>query len=259
MQLNPRDIIKVRFGPLWAETCEVVHALTRDGELRYQVSWPVNSTYKFFSEIEPNQIIKKEIKMGTRNLTQVILNGETKISQYCQWDGYPSGQGEKVLQFLLLNDIAELKTKVAAVQDLTDEEIKVLNASQGEWLNTHPHLSRDVGPKILDYVMHKGVTKVVRDMLFAADSLFCEWAYVIDLDNEVLEVYKGFNKTPLAEGERFYSLKKKEYVSDDSEYYPIKLYRKFKFSELTQTTMAELEQEMIEAYKIEESKNGDKA
>jgi hypothetical protein len=31
---------------------------------------------------------------------------------------------------------------------------------------------------------------------FGADSLFCEWAYVIDATAGTLEVYRGFNKRP---------------------------------------------------------------
>lgn len=42
--------------------------------------------------------------MGTRGLTQVILDGEYKISQYGQWDHYPSVAGVKVLDFLRTMD-----------------------------------------------------------------------------------------------------------------------------------------------------------
>lgn len=35
---------------------------------------------------------------------------------------------------------------------------------------------------------------------FLKDSLFCEWAYIINLDTEELEVYEGFNKRPDAPG-----------------------------------------------------------
>lgn len=39
--------------------------------------------------------------MGTRNLTAVYLDGQYKVAQYGQWDGYPEGQGITVLTFLL--------------------------------------------------------------------------------------------------------------------------------------------------------------
>ena len=38
--------------------------------------------------------------MGTRNITFVIRNGEKKVAQYCQWDGYPTGRGAEVLKFV---------------------------------------------------------------------------------------------------------------------------------------------------------------
>lgn len=38
--------------------------------------------------------------MGARNLTAVYLDGQYKVAQYGQWDGYPEGQGITVLTFL---------------------------------------------------------------------------------------------------------------------------------------------------------------
>ena len=38
--------------------------------------------------------------MGTRSLIAVQLDGEYKIAQYSQWDGYPEGQGLGCLNFL---------------------------------------------------------------------------------------------------------------------------------------------------------------
>lgn len=39
--------------------------------------------------------------MGTRNITRVILpNGSIIVNQYSQWDGYPTGRGAEVMNFV---------------------------------------------------------------------------------------------------------------------------------------------------------------
>ena len=38
---------------------------------------------------------------------------------------------------------------------------------------------------------------------FAADSLFCEFVYVVDFDKNTYEIFEGFNKNFLDPNERF--------------------------------------------------------
>lgn len=143
--------------------------------------------------------------MGTRNLTMVISNGETKIAQYGQWDGYPKGQGYTVFDFL--NKIIEykqldaLRERVAKLRFLKDGEQTTIDES--------PWMSRDLGADILNAVMYgefeesdyrskrtvKCDVNVLQDNAgFMKDGLFCEWAYVIDLDKSTLAVCSGGEK-----------------------------------------------------------------
>lgn len=56
----------------------------------------------------------------------------------------------------------------------------------------YPSLSRDTGAKILQLVADATAPiPIVTGVEFIADTLFCEWAYVVDLDAETLEVYAG--------------------------------------------------------------------
>jgi hypothetical protein len=54
--------------------------------------------------------------MGTRNLIYVYHRGRFVIADYTQWDGYPEGQGERILQFLRL--LANLTRLLAGLEHM---------------------------------------------------------------------------------------------------------------------------------------------
>ena len=57
--------------------------------------------------------------MGTRNYTSVILGGKQVVCQYCQWDGYPSGAGAAILNFLKGCDLEKLKAALGNTKLIT--------------------------------------------------------------------------------------------------------------------------------------------
>lgn len=177
--------------------------------------------------------------MGTRNLTAVVHNNEYKIAQYGQWDGYPSGVGNDICNFIM-KDFNKDRF-IAALKECrfaSEHEIEELLTNGG--VDAHPQFSRDTGPDILLLVQDCGARSLHDSLSFAADSLFCEWAYIIDFDNNVLEIYRGFNKEPLKDVDRFSFL----HVEDGASYYPVRLLKKIPFESITDSSMKDLEKEL---------------
>ena len=203
--------------------------------------------------------------MGTRNLTMVISNGETKIAQYGQWDGYPEGQGATALEFLLNSDMKVFKSKLERCRFIENSKRKQTEmknflakiGSSNGWMNgdqaekyhkKYPFLTRDNGAKILDMVYDDDTDKLIwlnNSEDFAADSLFCEWAYVIDLDKNTFEVYEGFNKTPLTKEDRFFNLK------GENDYEPIKMIKSYDLNNLPKS-VNEFVSDIKELVKVED-------
>lgn len=161
--------------------------------------------------------------MGTRHLIAVQKDGRYGIAQYGQWDGYPSGQGVDVLAFAAKMDREEFGKKVNATRFIdfdNQEEVDRINNTK-DWQTVFPWLSRDAGADILDHVNDQPEGLLIKNQIkFAGDSLFCEYAYVIDLDAGTLEVFRGFNKDALGEGERFASA-----PLDDEEYKQVRFWK----------------------------------
>ena len=191
--------------------------------------------------------------MGTRNLTCVVNDGTYRIAQYGQWDGYPSGQGLNILGFLSDGNVEALKRNSLKCSFISDENYKRLwrefgvNLDKNGFVDSktsdkfnakYPQFNRDVGSDILKMVADSPDGLMLQDdYMFAADSLFCEWAYVIDFDKNTFEIYQGFNNKPLDSSERFSGLycKANDKRDSDDKYYPVKLVATFSLSELPDT------------------------
>lgn len=184
--------------------------------------------------------------MGTRHLICVFIDGEYKVAQYGQWDGYPSGQGVRVLEFLRCCDFDVVCNRVRETRFLTADELESLDGT--DWQKTHPQLSRDVGADVLNLIM-AGKTDLKNSLDFAGDSLFCEYCYVIDFDASRFEVYEGFNKEPVLQG-RFVSgnpmFGEPTPSHDGRQYEPVKLVKQWSLSELP------TKDEFIAAFETEE-------
>ena len=142
--------------------------------------------------------------MGTRNLTVVKnADGEIRIAQYGQWDGYPSHTGACILHFLSdSQNVDYLKAGIEFTRFITDEQVdsiynEVTNRAGVEaFKESYPSLTRDTGWEILEVVRDKTNVPLVNSIDFAADDLFCEGYYEINFQtNEFISKYNGITNT----------------------------------------------------------------
>lgn len=141
--------------------------------------------------------------MGTRGFVGFVAGGTEKVA-YNHWDSYPSGLGLDVLGWLrdadpertrleahalrvVAADSVPTAEDVAALRPWTD--LGVGGQSADDWYCLLRGTQGDPGA-----TLQAGV--LVDAGQFPRDSLFCEWGYVVDLDRDVFEAYRGFQTEP---------------------------------------------------------------
>lgn len=142
--------------------------------------------------------------MGTRGAYGFYKDGIDKIT-YNHFDSYPEYLGDNIVQFCRATSIKDMRkifdNIILVEQDSTPtqkqiEECKKYHdktVSTGELTEWYSLLRKTQG----DLELYKnGLRYMIDSANFMTDGLFCEWAYVINLTDEVLEVYRGFQKTP---------------------------------------------------------------
>jgi hypothetical protein len=152
--------------------------------------------------------------MGTRGAYGFRLNNIDKV-QYNHYDSYPSELGQAVCDFLKsnLDNLDQLKKQVNKLKivkenskptkTIINKVAKILNAEGAQ----SPDQTHDEEITTNDYYGLLNFTQghlektldigtIIDNSGFLNNSLFCEHAYIINLDTNVFEYYKGFQTEP---------------------------------------------------------------
>jgi hypothetical protein len=182
--------------------------------------------------------------MGTRGAFGVTIDGVDKIG-YNQYDSYLSVGGMNTLRFLretlqsphrgegwLRDKAARLrlvsegrgkptKADIQALKPFTDLGVSTGKTDDWYCLTRHTHGSLE-GILVCGYILDS--------LSFLSDSLFCEYAYVINCDTRKLEVYRGYQRKPHRRG-RFAEMVEQAEGGRD-QYYPVALVTALSFDKL---------------------------
>lgn len=141
--------------------------------------------------------------MGTRGLYGFRKNGVDKVT-YNHWDSYPDGLGKQILRFINkygmeLNKIYDKIILVDENSVPTEEQVtecqefidtSVSEQSTKDW---YCLLYKSFGnPESYAYDLRY----MINNISFIHDSLFCEYGYIINLDTNKLEIWRGFQHLP---------------------------------------------------------------
>lgn len=178
--------------------------------------------------------------MGTRGSVGVIYQEKEKLG-YNHFDSYPDVLGADTLEFIAkvnkedgwdkfkenVSKLKNIEEKVITDEKLMKKYEKYANLSVSEQKLSDPYcLFRKIqGVDWIGEVYSGDLEHYPLNNRFIKDSLFCEYAYIINLDTMKLEFYEGYQKTS-QKGNRFGDV-----VYDDV-YYPCRLVGLFNLLEI---------------------------
>ncbi len=142
--------------------------------------------------------------MGTRGLVGIKVNGKYS-GYYNHFDSYPDGLGHGMIEFVKKLDASNIETMkyncenliiVEANSEPTKEEIdkycQFSNSKVRSGTDWYSLLRNIQGADYLDAILRGKLSHIFNDIGFIRDSLFCEYAYILNLDELTLDFYRGF-------------------------------------------------------------------
>ena len=187
--------------------------------------------------------------MGTRGTYGFREDGTDKLT-YNHFDSYPDGLGDVMIEFIKASTDEQFKqyaeemimvdsetlaspAQIESCKHYFDESVG--NQQITEWYG----LLRKAQGEPMEY--SKGLHFMIDNSDFVEDSLFCEYGYIINVDEGVLEFYEGFNKNPDVDG-RYAACE-----PNTSGYVGIELRKTFTFAEIREGEKNDLLLQMRQA------------
>ena len=149
--------------------------------------------------------------MGTRGYI-AITKGNQFLGMYNHFDSYPSFLGANMIELMThlmrsKEDADKLfNLEVVKAQDKPDESTLQKMKDGGFWSNVSSgddwySALRECQGEVLKYI-EAGyiIADTSPEGCFMEDSLFCEYAYVLNLDTGILDFYEGFQKEVATKG-----------------------------------------------------------
>lgn len=163
--------------------------------------------------LSPN---RKEPTMGTRGLYGFHKNGIDKLT-YNHLGSYPDSLGKKIVEYCMAHD---------------------LGVDGGDWYWTlRPN--QGCPENWLPFIDSGSKVYMIDNLSFIKDSLFCEYAYIVNLDTDQLEFYCGFQHKP-DETNRYG-------CEEDQGYYPCRMVACFPLDVIAHGTVEEIVKQMNRA------------
>lgn len=143
--------------------------------------------------------------MGTRGLYRFHKNGIDKLT-YNHLGSYPDSLGKKIVEFCKcagrdgMNSLFDHIELVSEDAKPTQKQIEYcmahdLGVDGGDWYWTlRPN--QGCPENWLPFIDSGSKVYMIDNLSFIKDSLFCEYAYIVNLDTDQLEFYCGFQHKP---------------------------------------------------------------
>lgn len=179
--------------------------------------------------------------MSTRGAYGYYIDGVSKIC-YNKYDSYPGGLGKEIadlLRHVEQGNVGGWEALIPIARDIQmveeDDSVKgLVNKSLKTFLLKHAGFRKN---GLLRDVMVDGLS-------FLSDSLFCEHAYIINLDDGLFEYYRGFQDEPHALGRYAKDVQTPEHRLKT--YYPVALMKTFSLDRMPKDIAAAIEESDVE-------------